>query len=98
MSNAISIEDFLSFQNCHHQRQRQVFTVFSPVETPLKNLGVASVTRFSYATEVIDSHCFSVSKEKKNDFLSGLSFFHSHLSGQIIQESGPLQLCSFVPF
>jgi hypothetical protein len=45
------------------------------VETPLKNLGVASVTRFSYATEVIDSHCFSVSKEEKKDFLSGLSFF-----------------------
>jgi len=35
LSDAISIEDFLSYQNCHCQRQRKVFNVCSPVETPL---------------------------------------------------------------
>ncbi len=35
LSDAISIEDFLSFQNCHRHRQRHVFTVGLPVETPL---------------------------------------------------------------
>jgi hypothetical protein len=30
-SNAISIEDFPSFQNRHRHRQRQVFIVFTPV-------------------------------------------------------------------
>jgi len=29
--DAISIEDFPSFQNRHRQRQRQVFIVFTPV-------------------------------------------------------------------
>jgi hypothetical protein len=33
LSDAISIEDFLSFKNFHCQQQRQVFTACSPVET-----------------------------------------------------------------
>jgi hypothetical protein len=36
LSNDISIQVFPSFQNCHCQRQGQVFTVCSPVKTPLK--------------------------------------------------------------
>jgi hypothetical protein len=28
LSDAISLEDFLSLQNCHHQPKQQVYTVF----------------------------------------------------------------------
>jgi hypothetical protein len=38
LSDAISIEDLLSFQHCHDQQQGQVFSVGSPVETSLKDL------------------------------------------------------------
>jgi len=39
MSDAIS-KDFLFFQNCHRQQQRHVFTLWSPVDMPLKYLGI----------------------------------------------------------
>jgi hypothetical protein len=31
LSSAISIEDFLTFQNCHRQRQQHVFIVLTTV-------------------------------------------------------------------
>jgi hypothetical protein len=35
LSDAILIENFISFSNCHCQRQQQEYTIFLLVQTPL---------------------------------------------------------------